>query len=169
MEVRRGSRRSRLVTGLLVLVGMVSLAGGATVRLLDLHMQTVLSGSMRPTVSPGDVVVTQPVLVTDLRVGDVIAFYPPGRTVPVLHRVTSLASEGGVVAVTTRGDANPVDDPWLASINGPTVYRMVGYIPLVGWLPQYRGLLFIAAGLLIGIALARGLWKEMSLRRTSPV
>lgn len=168
MTTERTTRRSRLITGLLVVAGVAVLAGGLTIRLLDLRLQTVLSGSMRPTVGPGDVVVTQPVPVGDLHVGDVIAFYPPDRTVPVLHRITSVSVEGGVVSVTTRGDANTVDDPWVASINGATGYRMVGYVPLIGWLPQYRGLLLIAAGLLIGVALARGVWKEMSPRRTSP-
>jgi len=42
---------------------------------------------MRPTVSPGDLAVTQAVLVSSLKVGDVIVFFPPAdSTEPVLHR-----------------------------------------------------------------------------------
>jgi signal peptidase len=160
--------RHGVATGALLALGFVALAGGISFRVLDLRLLTVLSGSMRPTVAPGDVVVTEPVPVTDLRVGDVIAFYPPDRTVPVLHRITSLAKDGGLIAVTTRGDANVADDPWVATIKGATGYRMVGYLPLVGWLSQYRGLLFLAAGLLIGAALVRGVWKEMRPNRPGP-
>jgi len=158
----------RVMNSVLLALGVLVLAGGIGSRLLDLRMQTVLSGSMVPTVSPGDVVVTQPVPLADLRVGDVIAFYPPGKPTPVLHRIATLEVVDGDVVVTTKGDANGVPDPWTATLKAEPAFRMVGYLPLIGWLPQFRGLLFVVAGLLVGLALVRGLWKETWRHRPSP-
>jgi len=168
MKDGRVSRRSLLFNGLLAAAGVAVLAGGIAFRMNDLHVQTVLSGSMRPLVSPGDLVVTQPVPVPSLRVDDVIVFYPPGQRTSVLHRIQTLTVVDGITAVTTKGDANTVPDDWTARLQGDTAYRMVGSIPFVGWLPQYRGWLFVAAGVLIGLTLVRGVWKEVRLHRPSP-
>ena len=106
--------------------------------------------------------------VDQIRVGDVIAFYPPGKPTPVLHRIATLEVVDGDVVVTTKGDANGVPDPWTATLKAEPAFRMVGYLPLIGWLPQFRGLLFVVAGLLVGLALVRGLWRETRRRSPSP-
>jgi len=66
----------RLLTSLIVALGVVAVGIGILVLVANLHFQTVTSGSMRPTISPGDVAVTQAVPVSSLKVGDVIVFYP---------------------------------------------------------------------------------------------
>ena len=113
---RRTSRRPRLSTGLVVAAGVAVLAAGIGFRMSDIHVQTVLSGSMRPTISPGDLAITQAVPVGSVQVGDVIVFAPPDGTKPVLHRVAS--REGDVL--TTKGDANSVADPWRITLAGAT-------------------------------------------------
>jgi signal peptidase I len=162
MNTGRASRRSRLLTGLLVAAGVVAFAIGMTVRLADLHVQTVLSNSMQPTVSAGDVAITQGVPIDSLRVGDAIAFQPPNAPGPVLHRITSVRD--GVI--TTRGDANPVDDPWRVTLRGTTGYRMVAVLPLVGWLTDLQRPALLAAGLLVGLAILLELRKEVRARVT---
>jgi signal peptidase len=132
----------------------------ALARLDGLEFQVVTSGSMQPAIAPGDVAVTQPVPVAELSVGDVIAFYPPDDRQPRLHRIVTITSDH---TITTRGDANPVVDPWHATLRGPTAYRLVAVIPLVGWVVQFRGLLLIAAGLLLAVALVYDLGKEKQL------
>jgi signal peptidase len=133
-----------------------------------LHFQTVLSNSMRPTVSAGDVAVTQAVPIASLRVGDVIAFYPPNDPEPRLHRITSLTTIANSVVITTRGDANPADDPWLAKLQGKTAYRLIAVVPLIGWLTELRGLVLIVAGLLVGSVLVRAITrKEEPMDRTA--
>jgi signal peptidase I len=126
----------------------------------DLHFQTVLSNSMQPTASAGDVAITQDVSIDALRVGDVIAFTPPNQTRPVLHRITSLRD--GVI--TTRGDANPVDDPWRISLVGATGYRLVAVVPLLGWLTELQRPALLLAGLLVGLAILLELKKEVRAR-----
>jgi signal peptidase len=147
MKDGRTSRRSRLVTGLMVTAGVAVLAVGLGFRLADLHSQTVLSGSMRPTVSPGDLAITQAVPIGSLRVGDVIVFTPPTETQPVLHRIAS--REGDVI--TTKGDANSVADPWRVTLQGATGYRLVFVLPYLGWLTELRSAALIAAGLIVAL------------------
>jgi signal peptidase len=117
---------------------------------------------MRPTISPGDLAITQAVPVGSVRAGDVIVFAPPDGTQPVLHRVAS--REGDVL--TTKGDANSVADPWRITLAGPTGYRMVFVVPLLGWLTQVRGIALIAAGLIVALLIVLEIRKGVGARRS---
>jgi signal peptidase len=122
------------------------------------HATPVLSGSMRPGLQPGDVVVTKRVPVTDLHVRDVIVFHPPNqRDRLVVHRIVKTSPRNGSVSVTTRGDANDVDDPAPASLSGHYAYRVQRVVPLVGypavWLSgDNHGVLVIGLGVLFLVA-----------------
>jgi signal peptidase I len=152
--------RSRILTGLLVVAGFAVLSVGSAARFADLHVQTVLSNSMQPTFSAGDIVVTRAVPMDAVRVGDVIVFQPPNQPKPVIHRVTSL--RGSVV--TTRGDANPVDDPWRVTLAGENQYRLVAVLPGVGWLTQLQRPLLLLAVLLIGLVVVLELAEVVKAR-----
>lgn len=153
----------RALTALIVAVGVIAVAVGILVFVANLHFQTVTSGSMRPTVSPGDLAVTQAVPVSSLKVGDVIVFFPPtSSTEPVMHRIVSLGN--GVM--TTRGDANNVDDPWQVTLSGTTAYRMVAVVPFIGWLTELQRPALIVAGLLVGLMILLELRKEVRGRTT---
>ncbi|OWJ55671.1 signal peptidase I [Pyrodictium delaneyi] len=67
----------------------------------------VLTGSMKPTLNPGDIVIVKP---TDhVRTGDIIA-YRLGDAI-VLHRVINKSiDENGKVMITTKGDNNRAPD-----------------------------------------------------------
>lgn len=150
-----------MVTALIVTVGIAGACLAILAFVANLHFQTVTSGSMRPTFSPGDVAVTQAVPVGSLKVGDVIVFVPPGGgTEAVIHRIVSLDQN----VVKTRGDANSVDDPWRITLNGPTAYRMVAAVPFIGWLNELQRPALVAAGLLILAAIAIDLRKEVRRR-----
>ncbi len=153
---------SRLVTGLLLAGGVAVLAAGIAVRVADLRFATVLSNSMQPTFSAGDVVVTRPVPIAVLQVGDVITFVPPTEARTLIHRIASL--QDGVV--TTRGDANGVDDPWHLRLSGPSAYRLVAVVPLLGWLTQLQRPAFLLAGLVLILAIVLQLRKEVGGRFT---
>lgn len=156
MRARTGSLRSRLVTGLFVAAGLTALTAGVAVRVADLHFETVLSNSMRPTASAGDVAITQGVPIGSVQVGDVITFYPPSSSQAVMHRITSLRDG----AITTRGDANSVDDPWHVRLTGMTGYRLVAVVPYLGWLTALQRPALLIAGLLVGVAILLELRKE---------
>ena len=48
-----------------------------------------------------------------VKVGDIISFHCPLDGVPVTHRVVGRLPDGRLM---TRGDANPVADPWFVSM-----------------------------------------------------
>lgn len=161
-HVLRRSRRSRVSTAVFVVACLGVFAGGIAFRMNDLHVQTVLSGSMRPTAQPGDLAITEGVPTTSLHVGDVIVFMPPNATVPVLHRIAS--REGNVV--TTKGDANSVADPWRITLAGAIGYRLVFVVPFAGYLAQLRGVALIASGLIVALLILREIRKGVGARRT---
>jgi signal peptidase len=161
MKDGRASRRSRLFNGLLVAAGVAVLAGGIAFRMSDLHVQTVLSGSMRPAAQPGDLAITEGVPTDSLRVGDVIVFTPPSEARPVLHRIASLEGH----AITTKGDANSVVDPWHLTLQGATQYRLVLVVPLLGSLTELRGAALIAAGLIVALHILLEIRKGVGARR----
>jgi len=147
----------------MVALAVIAVGIAILVFVAHVHFQTVTSGSMRPTISPGDVAVTEAVSVSSLKVGDVIVFYPPGVTAePVMHRIVSL--NNGLIK--TRGDANNVDDPWQVTLMGTTAYRMVAAVPFLGWLIELQRPTLIVAGLLLGLALLLEIRKEVRGRKT---
>lgn len=68
----------------------------------------VLSGSMEPEISPGDLILTKNVDPKEIKVGDIISFRSD-ETIVVSHRVTEVLTEGGL-AFYTKGDANIGED-----------------------------------------------------------
>ena len=75
----------------------------------------VLSGSMTPVIRTGDLVVDNPVTVTEasnLHVGQIISFRSaPGSTKIFTHRIVGVTTTtGGAVAYITKGDANNAPD-----------------------------------------------------------
>ena len=165
---KRATWGSRLLTGLLLAVGVTVLAGGIAIRVADLHLNTVLSNSMQPTFSAGDMVVTRTVPTSSLQVGDVITFIPPGSNQALIHRIASL--QDGVI--TTRGDANSVADPWHLTLTSTTTNRLVAVVPFLGWLTELQRPALLLAGALVGLLILLELGKEVGKRlgkkRTQP-
>ena len=115
----------------LVLVGLAPRLGGYRVL-------TVLSGSMRPTFSPGDVVIDRPVTMAKLRVGDVITYQAPIDGHPVIsHRIIELNHPGLHPTVRTKGDANSAPDPWRATLGDGPAWRVTYVAPGVGRAIQF--------------------------------
>ena len=159
------SRRSRNSTALLVVAGLAVLAGGIVFRMNDLHVQTVLSGSMRPTAQPGDLAITEGVPVGSLQVGDVIVFTPPTETQQLMHRIASRAGD----VITTKGDANNVADPWSLTLLGSTGYRLIFVVPYLGWLTELRSAGLIVAGLCVALLILLEVRKGVGARRAQAV
>lgn len=100
------------------------LAGNAVPMPFGIGASVVLSGSMEPTLSVGDLLIIREQ--DSYEAGNVVV-YQSGTT-PVVHRVVSISGE----TVITRGDANNANDtPFpTAAIKG----EVVAAIPLVGYL-----------------------------------
>nr|NIP67569.1 signal peptidase I [Candidatus Bathyarchaeota archaeon]NIU81803.1 signal peptidase I [Candidatus Bathyarchaeota archaeon]NIV68446.1 signal peptidase I [Candidatus Bathyarchaeota archaeon]NIW34941.1 signal peptidase I [Candidatus Bathyarchaeota archaeon] len=70
----------------------------------------VASGSMRPALEAGDLVIVKGVPATDIEVGDIIIFDSP-RGVRTIHRVTRIQTlHNGTIQFKTKGDANPSEE-----------------------------------------------------------
>lgn len=102
---------------------------------------TVLSGSMRPEIPEGSVVVVTPLRPDQVRVGQILTYaVPEGDHRVVSHRVVELVRGGDRPVIRTQGDANNAPDPWLAEIDDDTVWQVRYSVPYVGrminWLRQ---------------------------------
>lgn len=91
----------------------------------------LVSGSMAPAMPTGTLVLTRPVPVAEVRVGDVVTVPVPGGDARVTHRVTGLTPEGGTTWASLRGDANDADDGVAYPLGG-TVLRAAASVPGVG-------------------------------------
>lgn len=158
-RMRHRSNIRKVLNVLWLVLAFSALAfAGYQVRSGQWHATPVLSGSMRPGLQPGDVVVTHRVPIADLHVRDVIVFHPPNEGQrQTVHRIVKLTVKGRTTSITTWGDANAVADPVLSSLGGTTAYRVERVVPLLGypavWLQNgKRGLLTIALGVILLIA-----------------
>lgn len=93
----------------------------------------VLSDSMYPAFKSGDMIITQKTDPSDIKQGDIIAFFDPNNDSAVVsHRVTEVAvGEDGAPRFRTRGDANDSEDQ--AEVPGDKLIgRIVGSVPGLG-------------------------------------
>lgn len=130
------STRSKIGSVLLgvLMTAMLGLAIAAVAvpKILGALPLTVLTSSMEPTLSPGDVVVVQPVDPEDVSIGDVVTFQPVSDDPTlVTHRVVGVQWGGdGVAGFVTRGDANGADDDPI--VPDQVMGRVVYSIPFIG-------------------------------------
>jgi signal peptidase len=124
----------RSVVGAVVLLAVLAFVGlGVGPRTGQYRTLTVLSGSMRPSFAPGDLLVVTPKPTREIGVGDVITYaVPVGDHHVESHRVVSVRWRGGAPIVRTKGDANARPDPWTAQLHGATVWRTSLVVPKVG-------------------------------------
>ncbi|RBY86933.1 signal peptidase I [Blastococcus sp. TF02A-26] len=125
----------RWTVRMLVCTAVLSFLGLAVgPRVADYRTMTMLTGSMAPTIDPGDVVVSTPLDVEDVEVGMVITYHIPIDDHRVVtHRVIEVdRTADGTVAVRTQGDANDAPDPWTAVLSGDTAYQVQAVVPEIG-------------------------------------
>ncbi|WP_258062547.1 signal peptidase I [Arthrobacter sp. B0490] len=125
---------SLLGTLLMVLAIVAVLFFAVGPRFFGYQTATMLTGSMAPEIVPGDVVVTTLQPVSGIAVGDVISYHIPVEDHRVeTHRVVEvIRGADGTTAVRTKGDANGSVDPWIATLEGDSVYEAAAVIPQVG-------------------------------------
>ncbi|WP_104138080.1 signal peptidase I [Arthrobacter sp. ZGTC131] len=116
----------------------VLLAAVVVPRLTGSSAYTVLTTSMRPSLSPGTLVITKPVAPEDLKVGDAVTYQiRSGAPDVVTHRITSVSPTlGAELLFTTQGDANPAADE--KPVKAGQIRGAVWYsIPLVGFVNSW--------------------------------
>jgi signal peptidase len=139
---------SAMLIGFIVICIAV-LSGGWQIR-------PILSGSMRPGFPIGGVAITQTIPTRQLKVGDVAVFHPPFlNNVTYIHRIISISkSSNQQYLIRTKGDDNPIADPWLLRITSKNAYVTRFTLPFIGyvavWVHSYSGrkFLLMIAGIL---------------------
>jgi len=183
---RRRSLRAQLIGGVLWAIAGLCVAGYAASLVVPLYFQAhdqrlliVTSGSMSPYFNAGDAVVmrqiTEP---SQLRVGQVASFWPPGSDALVTHRIVALkmlpvlqqdAASGRMVPtldpatgkaaerpyIFTKGDANATQDPDatpLSRVRGVILGVHPQWGAALGWAHSSRGRLILLAPPLLILA-----------------
>jgi signal peptidase len=157
-----------LTTTLLVIAVAAFLMLAIGPRVFGYQTSTMLTGSMSPLINPGDVVITQPVPVDEVKVGDIITYHIPVEDQRVeTHRITKLATNpDGTIAVQTKGDANNGVDPWLATFEEETVDRHVATIPYLGHViralrtPAVLNALMYGAPSILVLGMLASIWRK---------
>ncbi len=126
--------------------GVLWLAGGLALGIalalvvplaFDGRPYTVLSGSMEPAISTGDVVVATRIAPLDARPGDVVTFRDPDDSGKLItHRVRDVGASGGKVQFVTKGDANNATERWRVSASGQ-ISQVRYRVPFVGRLALF--------------------------------
>lgn len=174
MALLRVSRRLGAVAAQLAfLLALAALVGlGLLPRTGWYRPVTVLSGSMQPAFSPGDMVVVTPEPVSAVRVGQVISYrIPVGDHHVQSHRVIAVTRRDGQVSVRTKGDANAAPDPWTATLHGETVWHVRTVLPKLGWIvfwlraPLVHQLTVFLAPLLLALLAVLHIWRRPAERR----
>ena len=122
-----------VTTGLVALVVLLAvfLMGS---RLLGMQVFNVISGSMEPTYSIGDLLYVKDVDPDSVKVGDPITFVLNEDLVVATHRVVAVDYENR--EFTTKGDANENEDAAPVHFNN-LVGIPVFSIPLLGYVSGY--------------------------------
>lgn len=110
-------RRAANVVGLLVLLAVVvPFVLFAVPQLVGAQQSyVVLSGSMSPTLEPGDAILVERVEPTAIEEGDIVTFGRSSESTPTTHRVVEVVERDGGLAFRTKGDNNENVDPALVS------------------------------------------------------
>jgi signal peptidase len=129
----RAARRAAAAAVVAALLGYVGL--------IVLHYQplVIVTGSMQKTIPVGSLVVDTSVDPASLEVGDVISFEKPlGAKGLDTHRIVAIEHGRGGGLYRTKGDSNPIADPWVLRFDrSVSAHRVVFSVPYAGY-----GLLF---------------------------
>lgn len=140
---------SGITTALVILAVILALALAVYPRIMGGTSLTVLTGSMVPTFSPGDMIAVKAATANEIQVGDIVTFQPEsGDPLLITHRVIGkqLGGTSSGTLFTTQGDANgAADEPIVAAqIKGKVMYHVpyIGYAALA--MGEHRQIVVVA-------------------------
>jgi signal peptidase I len=148
---------------LIAVVALILIPG-----LLGLQRFVITGGSMTGTIPKGAVIYSKVVQASQLKVGDIITFTPPGTATAVTHRIIGVEpGSDGKTAFRTKGDFNQYPDPWNpVTLNEPQQARYVFQVPLLGYalaaltLRPVRIAVVGIPAILIALSILWSLWRE---------
>lgn len=132
------SKRQIAQNIILIVATILAVVGALSVAVFRFGFTPVLSNSMSPTFSTGEIVITRPEPRSQLRVGDVVVLpLPDNSGQRYLHRIVEIESNEQQVLVRTQGDKNPKPDPWTLRVESQKVPVVVAGLPKLGLMGSY--------------------------------
>ncbi len=113
---------------------------------------------MVPVLDIGDIVMLRPANIATLHVGQIIVYMTilNGHPIEIVHRIYRIYRYDDTIIIRTKGDANPIPDPWIvkpSQIRG-VVYLVIPHIGLIGLVLRdlfLRGRVGVATLLMLGL------------------
>ncbi|MGB9676633.1 MAG: signal peptidase I, partial [Candidatus Bathyarchaeales archaeon] len=106
----------------------------STTGLLGFTPTIIASGSMTPTLNPGDIAIIVAAPAKTIKIGDIIQYRTTAEA-PTIHRVIDKYESAGLTWFITQGDANNAPDE---PINERQVTgKVIAIIPQLGWVSIY--------------------------------
>lgn len=127
-----------ILTTVIVVIAVLLAACLVGVRLFDLQVYTVLSGSMEPKYPVGSLIYVRQAELDELKVDDVITFMADENTV-VTHRIIEIVPDDkdpSVIRYRTRGDANNSPDAGLVHYKN-VIGKPICTIPYLGYVAHF--------------------------------
>ena len=122
----------------------------------------VSSGSMRPNINPGDVVVSRISKVHEISSGEVILMFDNKTKTVEAHRVVNIVQRAEESEITTKGDSNPTKDQVIIEPSNLPLQKVVFVLPKAGYLlevihtPEAK---YVGGGLILAVISVRGIQK----------
>lgn len=110
---------------LYILLGLMFVFVGMVSGLFKYHLFAIVSNSMIPEFARGDAVLVEKIKdneLSELKVGDIIAFYDYNNRM-IVHRIVSFDVSNDKYSIVTKGDNNDSIDNWI--VNNENIYGKV--------------------------------------------
>lgn len=128
---KKWSRRLNFAFSTFLVVALVLPAVLSVYFGIGIH--TVVTGSMRPTIQQGDLMISKAERVSQVKVGDVVLLLSPITGQMQAHRVISKTNSGDTTTFVTKGDANPVADAPVQVGSVTLTRRVISIVPKFGY------------------------------------
>ncbi len=134
---------------------------------LGIAFSPVLSNSMKPGMSAGDLLITKEAPAGSLKVGDIVILRNGVSYDLFSHRIISIKRVGQEMEIVTKGDANPTSDAGVAKVNPKAMIpKGITRAPWLGrpivYFSNHKGNLI--GGFLLIVGLAFGLLRFLARR-----
>nr|WP_255534820.1 signal peptidase I [Halobacillus sp. GSS1] len=129
--------------------------------LFGIQVYTVISGSMQPTISPGDIILGSS-KVKGVKEGDIITFVHDSEV--ITHRVTNIHTSAEGEVYKTKGDANETADNFELNESEVLSTHLLT-IPYLGYMAGFASSTTGFVSLIIVPLLLLGLFELMNLFR----
>lgn len=123
----------------IIFLNFISIKSDTAFNIIGFRTYTVLSGSMKPKINPGDIVVVTNKVKDNLDKDDIITFKEDKNV--ITHRIVDINENGYI----TKGDNNNSIDSVIVS-SADVIGKVLFHIPKVGYIVE-----FLARPLVISI------------------